>query len=832
MGDSSTTESTGSDSPLPDSALPDSALPDSALPDEDVLSVHDEGLGARLTLEARPSWFGALVGDPDEDPLVGTTLYNTYYVSRVIGEGGMGRVYEARHTRIASKRYAIKVLHAEYARNPEIRQRFQHEAEAAAAIGHPGVVGTYDVGETPGERPYMVCEYLAGEDLNDYLTENGALPAHTVVHIGRQICSALSAAHARGVIHRDLKPHNIFVLGEEGPPPKDSESDELDPLPTIKVLDFGLSRFSERDNDLTKTGIILGTPGYMAPEQAGGLGTDHRTDIYGIGALLYAASTGRAPFKEDSPQKTVLSVLSGIPARPRELVPSIPTELEIVIQRSMAREPDQRYQSAAEVEAALAQLNASSTPFDRRARQKGAGPKSPRVQLALSLAALLVLSVPPVCLAAFALLQARGIDSSSFRPTVLEWLLFALLTLFLLFPLGLLFRHFRRTTWKDSSRVAALLPKVTGPLVAGTLAYGVSALFVLSAWGLQGLRAGSLGDAPRALALGWFIVLPVNALLAACAVLVAETARKVKSPILRALSSLGFSAGAAVFGFVLLVFAVSDPWSTAPGLSNTAPLASGAPEEETSSTVATEKPPADSPQGPTAKVARAGDEKARATSKPSESRERAPAGELAMARSKGPEALEQLLEEYPRDGKILEALVLAHASRADTLARSVGAISRLFQVEPELASAADMFFILKKGLLGHGEAHKIAFDVVQNKMGTEGGELVYQLLNEQPKQADRLKKVFFELRKVDKVTPATAIAFDLRYATSCRGRVALLTRAERDGDQRSVHQLQALSTAPKRCGWGRKCHPVCPAEAKSFQESIAVISARLDGAKQ
>jgi hypothetical protein len=212
----------------------------------------------------------------------------------------------------------------------------------------------------------------------------------------------------------------------------------------------------------------------------------------------------------------------------------------------------------------------------------------------------------------------------------------------------------------------------------------------------------------------------------------------------------------------------------------------------------------------------------------SEARARAPAGELALAQSKGPEALERLLGIYPTDGKILEALVLAHASRADTLAHSVGAIARLFQVEPELAQAPDVLFILKKGLLARGEAHQIAFETVQKSMGQEGGELVYQLLNEQPKQADRLKKIFFELRKSNQVTPATAIAFDLRYATSCRGRVALLSRAERDGDARSVHQLQALSIAPKRCGWGKKCQPVCPAEASAFKDSVDVISARLD----
>ena len=790
-----------------------------------MLSVHDEGLGRRLKFEARPSWSGGVVDDPNQDPLVGSTLHDTYYVSRVIGEGGMGRVYEARHTRISSKRYAIKVLHAEYARNPEIRQRFQHEAEAAAAISHPGVVGTYDVGETPGERPYMVCEYLAGEDLNEYLTEHGALPVQTVVHIGRQLCSALGAAHARGVIHRDLKPHNVFVMGDDVLPSKAFELDDIDALPAVKVLDFGLSRFTERESELTKTGIILGTPGYMAPEQAGGLGTDHRTDIYGLGALLYASATGRAPFKEDSPQKTVLSVLSRVPVRPRELVPTIPIELEIVIQRAMAREPGERYQSAADVESALSRLDTWSQASDRRARKPGEGAKSPRVQLIVCAFALVALALPSLCLAGLALLQSRGVEYAHFRPSTLEWLLFTLLTIFLFVSAFLMLRRFHRTTWNDSARVADLLPKVRGPLVAGTLAYGVSALVVLSVWGISGLRVGGLGHAPLPSALGWFVVLPANAFLAASAALIWESSRRAQNPVVGALSRIGFSAGAIVAGLVLLLSAV-----TAPGVASRS-RAAGSPSPSNTS----EAPPEH--QGtartvdakvPVAEVAQTSGERVSELVQQSEPRERAPAGERAMAQSKGAEALEHLLEKYPRDGKILEALVLAHASRADTLALSIGAISRLFAVEPELARTADMIFILKKGLLARGEAYKVAFDVVHNRMGQEAGELVYQILNEQPKQADRLKKIFFELRKVDKVMPATAIAFDLRYATSCHGRVALLSRAERDGDARSVHQLQALSTAPKRCGWGRKCQPVCPAEANSFKASIDVISARLD----
>jgi hypothetical protein len=198
-----------------------------------------------------------------------------------------------------------------------------------------------------------------------------------------------------------------------------------------------------------------------------------------------------------------------------------------------------------------------------------------------------------------------------------------------------------------------------------------------------------------------------------------------------------------------------------------------------------------------------------------------------MARSRGPEDLEQLLLKYPRDGKILQALVLAHASRADTLDHSIEAIARLFEVEPEFATDSDVLFILKKGLLAPGKVQTIAFDIVKTHMGTDGGELVYQLLSEHPNQQVRLKNVFFELRKANQVSAATAVGYDLRYATSCRGRLTHLERAEKEGDQRSLQQLMALGTAPKRCGWGRKCQAPCPVEAKRFREAAEVIRARL-----
>src|SRR5688572_12375913 len=165
----------------------------------------------------------------DDDPLIGVTLADSYEIVREIGEGAMGRVYEARHTRLPTKRYAVKVLHEELAREPQVVTRFQREAEAASGLLHPNVVGVYDVNHTPDGRPYIVAEFLDGEELGDYLERIGKLPYGAAVHIVRQVCRALGAAHARGIVHRDVKPENVYLTGEPS-------------APIIKVLDFGISK--------------------------------------------------------------------------------------------------------------------------------------------------------------------------------------------------------------------------------------------------------------------------------------------------------------------------------------------------------------------------------------------------------------------------------------------------------------------------------------------------------------------------------------------------------------------------------------------------------------
>ena len=276
------------------------------------------------------------------DPLVGKVLGDAYQVLRVVGEGGMGRVYEARHLRLHDRRFAVKVLHPEMARDPEIVARFQREAEASSSIDHPNVVDVFDVHMTPEGQPYLVGEFLDGRELGEQLEKDGALDVPNAVHVARQVCSALSAAHGRGIVHRDMKPENVFLAMRD---------DGIH----VKVIDFGISKAAESGNaNLTRTGVVMGTPSYMAPEQARGDKVDARADVYAVGALVYHMLTGRRPFDAEDATATLTLVITEEPARPRSIKQTIPEGLELVIQHAMAKDPRERFQTMEELDRAIA----------------------------------------------------------------------------------------------------------------------------------------------------------------------------------------------------------------------------------------------------------------------------------------------------------------------------------------------------------------------------------------------------------------------------------------------------------------------------------------------
>ncbi|MBM4364189.1 MAG: serine/threonine protein kinase, partial [Deltaproteobacteria bacterium] len=287
--------------------------------------------------------------DADADPLLGAVLGGTFQVLRGIGEGGMARVHEARHLRLPKRRFAVKVLHPEYAQQPAIVTRFQREAEAASGIGHPNVVDVFDVGRAPDGRPFLASELLDGSDFSAVLDERGRVPVPYAVHVARQVCHALGAAHELGIVHRDVKPENVFLVGGGE-------------RPFVKVLDFGISKIDDGGGgaSLTRTGVVMGTPGYMAPEQARGAKVDHRVDVYGVGAMLYRALTGQLPFDGDDAAEVIARVLTDHPRRPRDLAPEIPGALELVVQRAMEKNPADRHASMAELDDALAAFDADA----------------------------------------------------------------------------------------------------------------------------------------------------------------------------------------------------------------------------------------------------------------------------------------------------------------------------------------------------------------------------------------------------------------------------------------------------------------------------------------
>jgi len=287
----------------------------------------------------------------DDDALIGAVLSGSYQVLRLIGEGGMGRVYEARHIRLTGKRFAIKLLLDEFAHQPELLTRFEREAQSAATIDHPNVVEVVDVCRLDDGRPFIVTEFLEGEELGALLDRVGKLPNDTSIRIARQICRALMAAHARGIVHRDMKPENVFLVGDLA-------------SPRVKIIDFGISKQNDASAKLTRTGMVMGTPAYMAPEQARGEHVDHRADVYGVGGILYRCVTGHKPYEGEDGAMVLTQVLTEAPRRPRAVEPGVTGELEVVIERAMARDTVDRIPSMADLEEELAALDSSPVAVD------------------------------------------------------------------------------------------------------------------------------------------------------------------------------------------------------------------------------------------------------------------------------------------------------------------------------------------------------------------------------------------------------------------------------------------------------------------------------------
>ncbi|HVV48638.1 MAG TPA: serine/threonine-protein kinase [Polyangia bacterium] len=271
-----------------------------------------------------------------DDPLIGTVVSERYRILRKVGEGGMGAVYQAEHALI-EKRVALKILFADLTRRPDLVMRFLQEAKSASRIGQENVIDISDFGQSPDGLVYIAMEFLEGEDLGRTLKAEKHLPWLRARPILMQITKALRAAHAKGIIHRDMKPENVYLIQKEGRPD------------FVKVLDFGIAKVVSADeNDgprLTQTGMIFGTPEYMSPEQAQGHPPDHRVDVYAVGCIMYHMLTGAVPFTADSFMGILTKHLLEpvIPPRQRRPELDIPADVEAVCLRAMEKERDKRY---------------------------------------------------------------------------------------------------------------------------------------------------------------------------------------------------------------------------------------------------------------------------------------------------------------------------------------------------------------------------------------------------------------------------------------------------------------------------------------------------------
>jgi serine/threonine-protein kinase len=277
-----------------------------------------------------------------DDPVIGQTLDGKYRVESLIGQGGMGTVYRATHLMLG-KPVALKLIKPELVTSKDIARRFQREARAASNLNHPGIATVYDLGQTGDGTLYIAMEFVNGPSLKDALAD-GPLPADRVVRIVRQIATALAAAHEMQIVHRDLKPQNVILA-------KDAAGREV-----AKLLDFGIAKtFDDGATKLTSTGIVIGTPQYMSPEQASGSDVDGRSDLYALGVIAYEMLTGVVPFTAPNTLALLVKQMHEAPVPPSVRRPEagIPPALEALALRCLEKDPEKRYQTAGEVAAAL-----------------------------------------------------------------------------------------------------------------------------------------------------------------------------------------------------------------------------------------------------------------------------------------------------------------------------------------------------------------------------------------------------------------------------------------------------------------------------------------------
>ena len=296
--------------------------------------------------------------------LAAGTKLGEYEVKSLLGSGGMGEVYRARDSRLG-RDVAIKVLPAFLSADSERLRRFEQEARAAAALNHPNILAVHQMG-TYGGAPYLVSELLEGETLREPM-KRGRLSVRRAIDYGVQIARGLAAAHEKGIVHRDLKPENLFVT-------KDGR---------VKILDFGLAKLTQPQSSSehsaltftegTEAGVVMGTVGYMSPEQVRGQGADHRADIFAFGAILYEMLAGKRAFQKPTSPETMTAILNEDPPGISQVAPNLPPALQRVVHRCLEKNPEQRFQSASDLAFALDALSDSGGSSSSRAANAAIG---------------------------------------------------------------------------------------------------------------------------------------------------------------------------------------------------------------------------------------------------------------------------------------------------------------------------------------------------------------------------------------------------------------------------------------------------------------------------
>src|SRR5256714_1236098 len=270
------------------------------------------------------------------DTLIGTVFDGRYNIIRKLGAVGMADVYLAEDQELG-RRVAIKILNDRHAADDSFIERFRREAKNAAGLSHPNIVSIYDRGEAEGTY-YIAMEYLSGRSLKELIVSRGPTPIRIAIDYTRQMLAALGFAHRHGIVHRDIKPHNVVV---------DADG-------RLKVTDFGIARSGA--SQMTEVGSIIGTAQYLSPEQAKGAPVDQRSDVYSVGIVLYEMLTGQVPFTGDTPLEIAMKHLSEVPVPPSELRDEVPEDIDMVTLRALAKDPEDRYQTAEEMDADLARI--------------------------------------------------------------------------------------------------------------------------------------------------------------------------------------------------------------------------------------------------------------------------------------------------------------------------------------------------------------------------------------------------------------------------------------------------------------------------------------------